>query len=158
MPMRLQLSLDFIADGFDLRRAETGAQQKIIGERGKPSQIEQRHFRCLLFLRRLDGCANVRVEANLFLASPVKGLLVNVFLDARRHKPMNGLLIGSRRWRTSVAETWLETVSSTIDRRAAQRDRARIEGAWAAPRPRKQFRRNHQAQRVHIESRDGWPR
>ena len=56
-PEFLNLVFDFVADGFDLPGAETRAQKEIIGERGEAPQIEQRHFRRLLFLRGLDGGA-----------------------------------------------------------------------------------------------------
>jgi hypothetical protein len=38
----------------------------MIGERPEARQVKQRHFRCLLFVRGLDGRANLGSERILF--------------------------------------------------------------------------------------------
>ncbi len=129
-----QAFVDFVANRFDLARAESGADKKIIREGAEAFEIEQRDIRRLLFLRGLDGRANVLAESNPFLPSPVKGLLGNVFLDARRHKPVNGIVVDpsdsglrwpKRGWRQCPART----------RRCAASVMARgSSGACAAPR------------------------
>src|ERR1700680_3164796 len=47
----LQLLFNFITDGFQLRRAESGADHKIIRERSKACEIEEDNIRRLFFLR-----------------------------------------------------------------------------------------------------------
>ena len=69
--LRSRRLFDFVADGFDLRRAESGAEQKIIREGAEAFEIEQGHIRRLLFLRGLDGRA--KFEAKRFLAVTGKG-------------------------------------------------------------------------------------
>ena len=123
LPMPLQLLFDFVADGFHLSRAEPGAQQKIIGEGAEARQIEQCHFGRLLFLRGLDGRANFGSEASPFLRHRYRACLVMYSSTRGGTSPWIDSF-RSRRCRTSVAETWLATVSSTIDACAAARSRA----------------------------------
>src|SRR6267154_1633198 len=52
-----ELPFNLIANGIHLRRAESRADQKAIGERAQPLKIKQRYLRRLLFLRRGDGHA-----------------------------------------------------------------------------------------------------
>src|ERR1035437_1768797 len=96
----------------------------------------------LVFPARPRWPLEVRAEANLFFSSPVEGLLGNVFLDARRYKPMDRIVaiqtmpdLGGR----DVARDRIEH----IDRRAAKRDGARVQRGLRRTGPRKQLRRNH---------------
>ena len=54
-----QLFFDFVADGFELRGAEPGADQEKIRERAEPFEIQEHNVGRLLFLRGADGRANL---------------------------------------------------------------------------------------------------
>ncbi len=55
-----QAFFNFVANGSELARAESCAQNKIIGKRGEAFQIEQDNISRLLFLRGGDGRANMK--------------------------------------------------------------------------------------------------
>ena len=54
----VQKFLDFAADGLHLRRAEAGAQHKILGERTKAAQVEYGDSGSFFVLHRFDGEAD----------------------------------------------------------------------------------------------------
>jgi hypothetical protein len=77
----MQCLLDAVADRSYLRRAESGAKQKVIGEGSEAGQIEQGHTSGFLTLRGLDGPAQFgakrfgshRYRACLIMYSSTRG-------------------------------------------------------------------------------------
>jgi hypothetical protein len=56
----LRTLYNFVANGLELARAESGADYKIISERAKPREVEEDNILRLFFLRGVDSRANVK--------------------------------------------------------------------------------------------------
>ena len=139
--------LDAVADGSHLRRAESGAHQKVIGEGSEAGQIEQGHASGFLALRGLDGPA--QFGAKVFGGHRYRACLI-MYSSTRGGTSPRMLRPRSSRRRTSVAETLLSTLSSkktVLCSSAMARGSGRC-GGWR----RQELRRDHLPQRVGAEA------
>ena len=132
--LAVQPFLDRFADGLDLRlAAPRSTAENIRRTQSVAGEFQHRDVHGLLVLSRFHGPPNF--GAKEFQVSPVQGLSENVFLHARRHKPVDALCRARSRSRTSVEETWLDDGGQQINGRFAQHDFLRTR----APPPRPSF-------------------